>query len=256
MRTGDRWLPALDSFFSGYLGCDIARLEPGETRVCDSPRREKPELHYANAFPVWCFVTHNRAVVSTHPLLLGTVSKLCRGMNPARLKDVRTAELLAGTATRVLGLDPGCDYAAGPVLFGPPETYCGRLLQPCRVVTEPDRAALERAGLLDPSLLESVADGTCFAGYDDDKPVALCGVTPVPHMADKVADIALPGTLEPYRRRGFGRTVLSAVTQALHACSRIPFYLTSSHNTASIRTAASVGYLEYGWQFRVKAPGA
>ncbi len=121
-------------------------------------------------------------------------------------------------------------------------------------MTEKDRPALERAGLLNSSLLESVREGTCFAAYDGDRPVALCGVMPVPHMADRVADIALNGTLEPFRRRGFGRTVLSAVTETVQAQGRIPVYITSSHNTASIKTAGSVGFLEYGWQFRVKAP--
>jgi predicted GNAT family acetyltransferase len=119
-------------------------------------------------------------------------------------------------------------------------------------LSEADRPVLESAGLLDSSLIESVADGTCFAGFDGDRPVALCGVCPVPHMADRVADISLNGTLEPFRHRGFGRTVLSAVTETLLDRARLPFYITSDRNVASRRTAVSVGYVEYGWQVRVK----
>jgi GNAT superfamily N-acetyltransferase len=298
VRTGDKWLPLLDSFFSEYLGCDLSKVKAGEVRVCSSSRREKPEPSYADAFPVWCFVTRNRCVVSVHPLLLGAVSRFARGHAATQFRSEQMAERLAAAAVEVLGLDTGktgnsalpptegrksgtvpqssssdslrysprfrrgtvpvfrASHASGPVFFGPPETFCGKRLQTCRVVTEADRPALEDAGLLNSSLLESVRDGTCFAAYDGEKPAALCGVMPVPHMADHAADIALSGTLEPLRRRGFGRTVLSAVTETVQARGRIPFYITSSHNTASIKTAASVGYLEYGWQFRVKAPGS
>lgn len=249
-----QWLTLLDAYFSVYLGCDIGAVGPDETRVCASSRREKPELHYAEAFPVWCFVTRNRCVLSVHPLLLGAISELVRRWAVPQFRDERAAERLTATTAAALGLGPGAGHAAGPVFFCPPETYCGARLQPCRAVTDADRPKLEGAGLLDSSLLESVADGTCFAAYDSDRPVALCGVCPVPHMADRVADISMNGTLEPFRRRGFGRTVLSAVTETVGSRGRIPFYITSSHNFSSIKTAASVGYLEYGWQVRVKMP--
>jgi hypothetical protein len=247
-----QWLTLLDAYFSLCLGCDIGAVVPGETRVAASSRREKRELHYADVFPVWCFVTQNRCVVSVQRPLLGAVSDLVSGWDGPQFRNETAAERLTATAAKELGLDPDASYAAGPVFFCPPETYQGARLRACRVVVEADRPALDGAGLLDSSLIQSVADGTCFAGFDGDRPVALCGVCPVLHMADRVADISLNGTLESFRHRGFGRTVLSAVTETLHARARLPFYITSDSNVASRRTAASVGYVEYGWQVRVK----
>jgi hypothetical protein len=249
-----QWLTLLDVYFSECLGCDIGAVGPGKTRVSASPRRESRELHYADVFPIWCFVTQNRCVVSVQRQLLGAVSKLVSGWDGPQFRNETAAERLTATAAEELGLGPDASYAAGPVFFCPPETCRGERLHPCRAVADADRPALDSAGLLDSSLIESVADGTCFAGFDGDQPVALCGVCPVPHMADRVADISLNGTLESFRRQGFGRTVLAAVTETVLARERLPFYVTSDRNIASRRTAASVGYVEYGWQFRVKTP--
>ena len=74
-----QWLTLLDAYFSVCLGCDIRAVVPGETRVSASSRREKRELHYADVFPVWCFVTQNRCVVSVQRPLLGAVSRLVSG---------------------------------------------------------------------------------------------------------------------------------------------------------------------------------
>ena len=249
-----QWLALLDAYFSICLGCDIGTVGPGEIRISESPRRERRELHYADVFPVWCFVAQNRCVVSVQRQLLGAVSRLVSEWSVPQFRNETAAERLTAITAEELGLGPVASYAAGPVLFCPPETYQGARKRPCCAVAEADRPALDSAGLLDSSLIESVADGTCFAGFDSDQPVALCGVCPVPHMADRVADISLNGTLEPFRHQGFGRTVLSAVTETVHARGRLPFYITSGSNVASRRTAASVGYVEYGWQIRVKMP--
>jgi len=250
----EQWLTLLDAYFSESLGCNISTVGMDETRVSVSPRREKRELHYADVFPVWCFVTQNRCVVSVQRQLLGPVSRLVSEWSVPQFQHKTAAERLTAIAAEELCLGPQVSYAAGPVLFCPPETYKGSRIRSCRAVVEADRPILERAGLLDTSLNESVVDGTCFAGFDGSQPVALCGVCPVPHMGDRVADISLNGTLEPFRQRGFGRTVLSAVTETLHTRTRLPFYITSDTNVASRRTAASVGYVEYGWQIRLKIP--
>ena len=250
----EQWLALLDAYFSECLGCDISSVRTGETRVSVSPRREKRELHYADVFPVWCFVTQNRCVISVHRQLLDPVSRLASRWAVPRFRTKTAAERLTATAAEELGLSRDASYAAGPVLFCPPETYKGLKQHSCRAAAEADRPMLDSVGLLDSSLIASIVDGTCFAGFNGDQPVALCGVCPVPHMGDRVADISLNGTLEPFRHRGFGRTVLSAVTETLHARARLPFYITSDSNVASRKTAASVGYVEYGWQIRVKIP--
>jgi hypothetical protein len=190
----------LDAYFSECLGYDISTVGTDDTCVSVSPRRERRELHYADVFPVWCFVTRNRCVISAHRQLLGPVSELVSGWAVPHFRTRIAAERLTATTAKELSLGPDASFAAGPVLFCPPEANQGASLHPCRAVSEADRPVLENAGLLDSSLIESVADGTCFAGFDGDRPVALCGVCPVPQMADRVSDISLNGTLEPFRR--------------------------------------------------------
>lgn len=84
-----------------------------------------------------------------------------------------------------------------------------------------------------------------------EKPVSVSGTHAVPHLADEIADMNVPGTLEANRGQGFGKTAVSATTEAILAQGKVPIYMTSDGNIASIRTARSVGYVDYGWQLRL-----
>ena len=49
-----------------------------------------------------------------------------------------------------------------------------------------------------------------------------------------------------HRRQGWGRSVVGAAVQLVLANSRIPLYAVETHNTASIRLAESLGFVDTG----------
>jgi len=50
----------------------------------------------------------------------------------------------------------------------------------------------------------------------------------------------------------YGRVKWVGDTAALLEAGCVPVYAASDHNEPSIRTATSVGYVQYAWQFRVQ----
>jgi hypothetical protein len=247
-------LSLIDEFFSRYLGTDLSTMTPGEVRVAASSRRYEPELHYAHAFALWLLVFRDRCAVSVQPELLQVVSRLCGRLTPDSIRSAEArATLVSACAT---ALAAPLQAGAGPVLYCKPDACWLWQDHPCRPLAPIEIPSLEAANLYGSHLESSVADGTCFVALDDDTPVSLCGTFAVPHLGDKIADMCVMGTLEPHRRRHFGRTVVAHSTDAVIRLGRVPVYQTTDHNTASIRTARSVGYTDYGWTFRVElSPG-
>jgi hypothetical protein len=242
----------LDAFYSKYLGCDIAAIAPGETKAIASKRRYHPEMGYGSIFVVWLLITKRRCVISTQDRLIRAVEQtIGKGPICDDYRDPQWQHSLLDSISRNLDPDLNMGSSSGPILYTTPELFRPQRLHPCRRVEEQDIPALQKSGLCDFFPEQSRAEGTAFVAYDMGQPVALAGTHEVPHMANEVADINVPGTLEPYRKQGFGKTVVSCTTEAVLAQGKLPVYSTSDSNTASIRTAQSVGYVEYGWRFLI-----
>ncbi len=245
-------LAVLDEFFSRYLECDLKNVAPGRVWVIPADRREVLELHYDNVFVLWLIASGNRCVISVQRVLEEPVKRV---VNRLALGDFHRPAgqqaLLAAVAAK-LGHRSRVAGVSGPLLFATPGTFHPQEQHYCKQVTFADVPVLKNAGLYGDYLQKSVAEGTCFAAFVDGEPVAVAGTWEVPHMVDRVADICLPGTIPARRREGFGKSVLSGTTGAVLRSGRIPVYLTSDRNVASINTARAVGYQPYGWQFRVE----
>jgi len=250
----DTEIPVIDAYFSEYLGCAIGDITPGHTVVTASARRERREPQHADAYALWMVTTQSRCAISVQGPMLRAVSAAARALGIELRRDPRAARRLVLVACRALGIRENISSASGPVLYCPRRTLRLAELHPCRPVLPEIVPAVAASGLYDDSLAASVAEGTCYAAWHEDRPVSLAGTLPVPHMADAVADLEVPGTLVPFRRQGFGRTVVSHATRAVLDRGRVPVYITSDNNVASTETAASVGYRRYGWQFRVSLP--
>lgn len=240
------------AFLSGYLECDLTAIAPRELKVVVSDRREHPESHYAEVFALWMIVFENRAAISVQTQLYKPVRRVLSHYGIGRIRDPRCLEELTRLVDRHRSLLGELSTAGGPIHFCTPESFRPRLTHRCREVTETDLPILRQIGLYEHWLDQSVRDGTCYAAFDGDRPVALCGTYEVPHLADRVADIGLPGTIDSHRRLGYGSSVLSATTAAVLAQNRTPIHQTSDRNVASIATARAVGYREFGWDFRVR----
>jgi len=247
-------IPTLDDFFSRYLECDIAKVSAGRVWVIPSDRRETREMHYSNVFALWLLTSGNRCVASVQRGLEPVVARTVGRLRPGQVREPSGQRRLVRAVAAGLRLGPGLSAVSGPVLFCTGRSFRAQRLHPCRRVRRPDLPALAKAGLYGPWLDASVADGTCFAAYDRDEPVSLAGTWEVPHLGDRVADMCVPGTIAARRREGFGKSAVACATGAVLDSGRIPVYVTSDRNRASILTARAVGYTQYGWQFRIELP--
>lgn len=238
---------AVDDFFSESLGTDLALLPPGQTSIVESPAGENSALRL--------LVSQSRCVIATHGRLLKTVSGLARALGIEQLRHPETIGRLAAAVSRTLGARKSLSASSGPVF------YCARSglrpaePRPVRPVQPHELPALRASGLYDDALAEGVERGTCFAAWEKERVVAVCGTLPVPHHADRVADIWFPGTLERFRGQGFGRAVLYHTTRAVFERNLVPIYQTSDRNLASQHAARAAGYREYGWQLRLLPGG-
>ncbi|MEO0079711.1 MAG: GNAT family N-acetyltransferase, partial [candidate division WOR-3 bacterium] len=213
---------------------------------------EESGRYYADVPALWMLLTQSRCVISVQDLFFKRVSALVRVMGIERFRNPETVRRFVLIASKAIGVRHGVNSVSGPVLYCTSESLLPVRLYPCRLITKEDIPALKEAGLYDSSLDYSIEQGTCFAAFDQDQPVSLAGTYPVPHMAELVAEIAVPGTIATHRRLGYGRTALSSTTEAVLNQNRVPVYITSDQNMASQDTAKAVGYRLYGWQFRIR----
>jgi RimJ/RimL family protein N-acetyltransferase len=242
----------MEDFLSAYLGCDIRDVTPGEVRIVASERRTRAELNYGDVFAIWGLVLPDRAVVSVQPGLIEPVRRIIDQHGLAAISDADCAAEL----TRLLrGRQDAADtVSAASWLY----YYCSReTFRPatghtCRPTTTEDLPEIKQEHPYDTWLDQSVSAGTCYVALDGRGPVAVCGTFAVPHLGDRIADVGLPGTAETHRRRGYGASVLSAVTDAVLRRDMTPVYSVSARNNASIATVEAVGYRKYGRDFRVR----
>jgi len=246
----DPQIAVLDRFYSAYLDCDISRVTPGGVWVVPSDRRDRAELHYENVFALWLLASGNRCVVSVQRPLEAAVKRAVSRLDLAGFRAEPGQKLLRDAVAS--GLRRDARIVSGPVLNCTVRTFRPEIEHRCRRVTSSDLAALRRVGLYGGWLARSVEEGTCHAAYVDGEPVALAGTYEVPHMANEVCDLCVPGTVPEHRREGYGRAVVACTTRAVLESGRVPVYVTSDQNMASINTARSVGYTQYGWSLRVE----
>lgn len=251
----DRHLSVVDAFYSQCLGCDISKIAEGETVIAASERRLRRERSFANVFVVWVVLTKGRCCASVQERLLGPVARLLGKDGPFDSYHGEAFQReFAEVTAEALGLTELPYISKGPISYCTPQTLTVHRLHPCRRVVSEDLPGFVEMGLCYQyhGLDESVADGTCFAAYDGDRPVALAGTHEIGIMADRITDANVPGVLEECRGRGYGKTVVSHSAEAALAIGKTPVYHTSDTNIASQRTARVSGYLDYGWQFRLQ----
>lgn len=242
----------LDAFFSRYLGCELAAIGFGETRIVPSPRRFAAEVGYGPIFAIWALMTRGRCAVSLQQPLAAEAKRILGddGLGPTLDPERRSA--LTELVCRAVGRRD-VTAVSGPILFCTRESLRRQSFHPCRRVGPGDVPALVRAGLHNDSLAEAIDAGFCFAAWSGGEVACVAATNPIDAVraADGVADIGI-NTAAAHRRQGFGKTALSALTAALLEAGCVPVYAASDHNEPSIRTATSVGYVQYAWQFRVQ----
>jgi GNAT superfamily N-acetyltransferase len=240
----DDSLVAVADFYSGRADFPLRELQPGAVVVAASDKRYKE----ASGCLLWMGVLNDRCLISTQHELLGPVKKVvARVSSPhqllrTELRDsllTACSEALAGSDTHMIyfGLKLACD---GETLVRVEDHHVRKVTPE---IAPEVTASLSQEGVPD-DVEYMLADDAAFAYYTDGQPVSFAGTHPLGGGGLKVGNVMV-ATLEPYRRRGFAKAVVSATTARLLEQGKVAVYGTSDDNIPSIRTALSVGYRPY-----------
>lgn len=218
----------LTAFFGEELGVPPELLtEPG-VHVVTGPKREEP---------CWCdfrlpflMIGHgNSTVISVTRSLMPRISSVLDS-SAARI----TTEAVRAMQAVVSAAHPGVKCLAGRALYCEPEDF------------EPfDGHATEKLLPHHPDWddFREHFDGPVFVVRAPDGDVAAWAAIKL--KSDDVWEVAV--TTEKRRRgRGLAKVVVSAATQHILECGRVPLYVHDDGNLPSARVARALGYGEFG----------
>jgi len=226
--------------------------------VATSERRTFAELSYGFIRLLWVMSLGDRAAVSVHPAVLPDVSRMAWGLTPDAVmgdefvNKTRDAlrSALPGTPLNISPIDitfyhPGGTAVCRAGVPTPAGWPAGTEIRPL-APAEGDKWAGKRQTYMRGANHPSASRGEAFGLFLGDKLIADI-ITHDPSVAEMEHLIAADGieVAEEYRRRGYGKAILSAWTCEMQARGRVCIHSTSINNEASIALARSVGYIEY-----------
>ncbi len=247
--------PFVDRYMGLRLDLDLATIEPGQTLVVESERRLRRETSYGYLHGLWWVaLADGRSAASVPPGAGEAVAAILEGVDASRqLEGAELAARLRGPVDAAL--------AAGGL--GPTD----RAIRDVAFACNADLLRRHRCGdcrrLLDESIppAEGIRlPGHCFPdgivyGVVCDGEVVSCAHAHRPGVLEgQVADLGVPGTALPHRRRGYARACVSAVVEHITRTGGEARYGCSPTNLASIATARACGFVLYGTQLILSAP--
>ena len=246
MNGANTPFPLSDRQLSLRFDCDFSAIPPGQTAVVETPLRLVAEEHFSYVRALWwVWLADGRSVVSVPPGAGREVAALVTGItDPCLVYDPALAAALRRVIDRVLreaGLPGTHGVFADRCFAGNADLLRRAAAGDCRRLTEVTLPHAE--GLWWPP--QCIEEGVAYGVMADEMVVAIAYAHRTATMPDRVADIAVC-TAEPYRRRGYART---AVTALVAHCTRTGGevrYTCDIDNSASIATARSVGFVAYG----------
>lgn len=254
MQLGVRQFPLIDEREGIRMGADLAALEPGATLVVESPRRLQKEQSYGYIRALWwLWLADGRSAVSVPPgagervgRIVGTVHE------PTELNDEGLAEQLRGPVNESLrqaGLKP-VDRVFSDVCFASNERLLPRHHHgDCRRLIDDSIPPADGLGLPD----HCFPDGICYGVVVAGEAVSIAFSHRPGVMEDRVADIGIE-TVEGHRRRGYGKTAVSAVAGHVVDVGGEARYACRPDNAASIATARSCGFVAYARSLILSTP--
>jgi hypothetical protein len=248
--------PLVDTYMGLLLGTDLSRLVPGRTTVVESDRRLRGQLSWGFIHALWwLWLEDGRSVVSIPPGAHSAVAEVAANVRSREeLFRPGLAEELEVPVNAVLtaaGLS-AVDRVLHDLAFA-----CGRgLLRrhkhgDCRRLT--DNSVPPAPGLSLPE--QCFPDGIVYGVLVEGLVASLAHAHRTGIMEDQVADLGVE-TAVGYRRRGYAKTVVSAVVGHLTGCGGEAIYKCSPDNQASAATARSVGFVPYGRSLVLATPRA
>ncbi len=239
----------VDQYFSEYLDYSISQVEMGQIIPVSSNRRLRAEIGWGYAVAIWIHIFKERAVISARPDLFESLKKILEeGISPAELYTLEWRKKIGSLI--------GSEEIGGVshVLYCSPD-HC-RLFQipECHRLRDSDvelfvKMKLDLYPECDPNCLakdiqRNIKDGLAFRVFQKGKLVSVSEAPAIGHMQDLIEEVGVD-TLPEYQGRGYGKAVISAMTEEILNIGRIPIYRCSSKNEASIRLTKAIGYEKY-----------
>lgn len=236
----------VDQYFSVYLGYPVSQVERGQVIPVSCERRLKPEIGWGYTVAIWVHIFRQRAVISVRPDLLEALKKmLAEGVTPS---EFYTLEWRKKIGSLIGSEEIG---KLSHVLYCSPERCQLFPVRGCRRLEDSDVKAFVKMKLdlnpeCDPKCLardirRNIRDGIAFGVFQEGELVSVSEAPGIGHMQNSIEEVGVD-TLPEYRRRGYGKAVISAMTKAILDIGRIPIYRCNSQNKASVRLAKAIGY--------------
>ncbi len=232
--------PLVDRFIWFWMGLEAEELPPGAVRIVETPHRL-----YSTSF--WAVLLEDGRALARVPPGTGTaVEQFVSGLLPEQWRDPAYLRNQKDRVDAVLGL---AGLPSGDRFLVDKAFACNRSLLrrhehgECRQLVDvsiPFAQELEVPVSLFPDCLVYgvIADGQVVSVAYVDRP----------HGMENRVDVAYIGvdTAPTYRRRGYAQTAVSAVVEHVTRRGGEAWWDCDPSNAASIATARSVGYVEYG----------
>jgi predicted GNAT family acetyltransferase len=90
----------------------------------------------------------------------------------------------------------------------------------------------------------NINDGIAFGVFLKGELVSVSDAPAIGPMQDEIEEMGVE-TSPDYQRRGYGKTVISAMTRAILDIGRVPVCRCGANKEASLRLARAVGYMKY-----------
>ena len=246
--------PLVDEYMGIHMKVDFRSLRPGRVKVVASSRRFRKELSYGFVHGLWwVWLRDGRSAASVPPGARKAVEEILSDVRRSeQLFDPNLAEQLqvpVNEALRKAGLK-----AADRVIYSLGFACNASLLRrhpygDCRRLV--DEIVPPAEGLRLPK--HCFPDGIVYGVVADGMVVSVAFVHGTGIMEDQIADLGVE-TAPAYRRRGYAKTVVSAVVEHITRTGGEACYGCSPENDASSATARSVGFIPYRTSLILSAP--
>jgi ribosomal protein S18 acetylase RimI-like enzyme len=236
----------VDQYMGIRMDVDLSELKPGETKVVESSRRFKKEMGYGFIHALWwAWLEDGRSMVSVPPGAGEAIKKIIKDVSCA--ERVFDSDITGKLKIKVNDLLVKADLPKADRVFSDISFACNASLLKrhfhgdCRRLI--DESIPAAGDLRLPT--HCFPDGIVYGVVDGGKVVSIAYAHQTGIMENRVVDFAV-GTAEGYRRLGYAKTAVSSVVEYITRLGGEALYNCRPDNKASVATARSVGFVNYG----------
>lgn len=222
-----RSLLLLDELYASELGCSPEDFNSG--RLITVQHDQICQIRFAKGVPLALFsiARETSTVICVRSPLKNIVDSALHGVTALDEKACELLESAFGAVVNVSFWFRGCR------LYCEPDTFVDQGIGDVRNVTGLDETS---------KTLHAKWGGPVFGQIVDGETVAYAAVKP---LSDVAWDLSVQ-TLPEHRGRGYAKSVVSAATRHIFENDKLATWGTDRTNTASLRTAHSLGFQDYG----------